>query len=564
VRALSHNTRLIFIIIIFLFALQSIPMLSAAPAVASSRLAQVTVKDSSGQLVIGIVSTGQIRVRLTEISTPAPPRVIIDLLDTVVDAGFRRAIEVNKGNVLRVRFGQFQDRPAIARIVLDLVRPVRVAVKRTAPNILTVIVPMQLVTAAQPKDAPSAPVTAAQPKSAASAPAQSKPPVMPAVSPTSVPGIGTPNVSQAKTAYILGPGDVLEVSVWGYADLTRVAAIRPDGKISLPLVGSMKAAGMSVEMLTKLLVKAYAEYIISPQVTVIVKEFRKIQVSVLGQVARPGTYTLSPGARLLDLISAAGGTTDVAQKEAELLRPGEPPVNVDLDELLAGVQEINFELKGGETLVVPEDLVNIVNVAGEVVRPGRYRLKGQMRVIDALLLAGGLTEKASVTHASLVRSSRETLPLHLDALLLRQEMSRNIPLQAGDILMIPEEVNNKIYVVGDVNNPGAHPVKADVTLLQAIAIAGGPVQRGPGTARVVHVLRRNGGVPGPTVPAVSVEALPNGAALLTVDLQALLRSADAMQNLAVQPGDVVVVPQTTLGGLQVFLSILSGIFRFFR
>ncbi len=369
---------------------------------------------------------------------------------------------------------------------------------------------------------------------------------------------------RADAAYTLGPEDVLEVSVWGYPDLTRLVAVRPDGKITVPLVGSVTATGMTVDQLVRVLTRAYAVYIINPHVTVIVKEFRRIRVSVLGQVLRPGSYVLPPGLRLLDLLSMAGGVTEAAAlKEGQLLRPGEQPVVVDLERILAGDLQANVPLQGGETLIVREDLANLVNVFGEVARPGRYRIKGEMRVLDALLVAGGLTERASVTEARLVRASRETHPLHLDSLLLRQEMSRNIPLQPGDSLFIPEETNNKIYVLGDVSRPGIFILKGDLTVLQSVAMAGGPVQRGVATARTVHIVRRSGTEEYRLASTAKIESLPNGGALITLDLQAL-QAGDVRRDVTLKPGDVVVVPQSGLGGIQVILNILSGILWFFR
>jgi len=365
--------------------------------------------------------------------------------------------------------------------------------------------------------------------------------------------------------YVLGPGDVLEVSVWGYPDLTRTAAVRPDGRISLPLVGDLKVAGLTVERVTQTLTQAYGRYIRSPPVTVIVKEFRRIQASVLGQVVRPGTYVLAPGSRLLDLLSAAGGVTDTASlKDAQLMQGGGAPVTVDLERVIAGDLAANLLLAGGETLVVREDLVSIVNVLGEVTKPGRYRLKGEVRVLDALLMAGGLTEKASLTQSRLVRGSRETIALNLADLLLRQDMSLNVPILPGDTLFIPEETNNRFFVLGDVNQPGAFLIKGEVTLLQAVAMAGGPVQRGPGTAKVAHIVRRNG-EPGRAVAGIGkAEPLPNGGLLVTVDLQELLRQGQGAQTIPVFAGDVIVVPQSGLGGLQIILSILSGILGIFR
>ena len=465
-----------------------------------------------------------------------------------------------------------------------------------------------------------------------------------------VPATAQQTATPAVSGYILGSGDLLEVSVWGYADLTRTVAVRPDGQITVPLVGTVTASGVSVEDLTRVLTRAYGAFIKNPQVTVIVKEFRSIRISVLGQVAKPGSYSLPPGSRvleaisaaggilnsalvkevrvmrsnkqtvtlqtdgllradvrhnpqllggetiyvpevnklsvsivgqvhrpgsyellpgtrLLDLLSAAGGVTDVAAlREAQLLRPGEQPAIVDLEKVLAGDAEANVTLRGGETLVVREDLVNVVNVMGEVARPGRYRLKGEMRLVDVLLLAGGLTDRASVTQARLVRA-REPQTLSLDNLLLRQDMNYNIVMQPGDSVFVPEETNNRFYVLGDVTRPGVFATKGGLTVLQAIAMAGGPVQRGASTAKTAHIIRRTG-TPEPAVTAslagVKVEPLPNGASMTTVDLRALVQTGDTRRDVPIQPGDVLVVPQTTLAGMSGILSILSGVFWFFR
>ncbi len=363
--------------------------------------------------------------------------------------------------------------------------------------------------------------------------------------------------------YVLGSGDVLEISVWGYPDLTRQVQIGPNGKVALPMIGTISTNGISIQQLNDLITKAYAEYIINPRILISIREFRKVHASTLGQVARPGAYEFPQGAHLLDLIAAAGGLTDAAAlNKAQVLRANQPPVVIDLTRVMAGDSGLNMLLTDGTTLVVPEDLSSFVSVQGEVARPGRYRLKGEVRVLDALLMAGGLTDKASIAHASLVREANKQEPLELDALLLRQDMSRNIALQPGDVLFIPEEINNKIYVIGDVKNPGVFTMKGHLTLLQAIAMAGGPEQRGFATARAAYVVRRHGNGSQEIQAGVGrVEALPNGGQLITADLPAVMH--DPSKDMSIEPGDVLVLPQSTGGGLQVITNILAGIASIF-
>lgn len=380
---------------------------------------------------------------------------------------------------------------------------------------------------------------------------------------------GAPAASQPSVAsYQLGPGDVLEVSIWGYPDLTRQVAVASDGQIALPLIGSIFATGTSIQRLRTLLAKAYAEYILDPQVTVLIKEFRKVRVSMLGQVIRPGTYELPAGAHVLDSIAAAGGVTEAAAlKEVQVMRPGASPVMVDLAKALAGDQSANLPLSGGETLIVPEDFANLVTVEGQVTRPGRYRLKSQTRLLDALMLAGGLTDRASIAQARLVRASGASVDLSLDGLLLHQDQRANLDLQPGDTIFIPEDTNNKFFVIGDVRGPGAFTIKGDLSILQAIAMAGGPEPRGTGTAKTAYIIRRGGGspaLPGVLAGPATMSALPNGRSILTLDLAAMIRSGDITQDVPVKPGDVIVVPQTGLSAFGQIINVLAGIFTIFK
>ncbi len=153
----TSHTRVILIPL--LIALLAVPSVGTTRALAGPmRVTRVTVKDFGTRLVVGIVATGQILFNITEIAAPLPPRVAIDILNAVADDRVRVTTEVNKGNVLRVRVGQFQDTPAIARVVVDLARSVPVDVQRAAPNILAVNVPLLPVTEGEVRAAASAPV----------------------------------------------------------------------------------------------------------------------------------------------------------------------------------------------------------------------------------------------------------------------------------------------------------------------------------------------------------------------------------------------------------------------
>jgi len=197
---------------LFLVALLALPSLGTGPALAApKRITQVTVKDFGTRLVIGIVSTGQILFHVTEISNPPPPRVAIDILDAVADEKLRVTTQVNKGNVLRVRVGQFQDSPAIARVVVDLVRPVPFDIERTAPNVLTVGVRQIPVTEGEARHAAAA-LVPVRPGAQTGSPAPTPQAVMPAVS--AAPGTGIVKTSQATTQ---APGTIRLLEFRGVA-----------------------------------------------------------------------------------------------------------------------------------------------------------------------------------------------------------------------------------------------------------------------------------------------------------------------------------------------------------
>jgi polysaccharide export outer membrane protein len=275
-------------------------------------------------------------------------------------------------------------------------------------------------------------------------------------------------------AYRLGPGDVLEVSVWGFPDLTRTVAVRPDGRISLPLVGEVQAAGRTADELQRELTRRFALYVRNPQVAVIVREFRRVRVSVLGQVGRPGTFELLPPVRVLDALSSAGGLLESAdRKAARLIRADGTVVALDLERAEQGDASQNPLLEMGDTLVVPEDLVGFVFVLGEVNKPGAFRLKGELRVLEALAMAGGLTEKAGVERAYVLRDRSTRLPVDLAALLSRADDRQNLSLRPGDVVFVPEDVENRVYVLGDVNRPGVFALRHAPTVLAALTQAAG-------------------------------------------------------------------------------------------
>jgi len=160
-------------------------------------------------------------------------------------------------------------------------------------------------------------------------------------------------------AYAIGLGDVLEISVWKNPDLSATVPVRPDGRISVPLLGDVQAAGMTPLALKATLTDGYKEYVTAPGVSVVVKEIHSRKIYVTGEVAHPGTYDLEPRGKLMQALALAGGLTPYARGRVVLLRDGrdgrqEKRMEVDLKSIINGKKpEDNFLLQPGDTLVVP-------------------------------------------------------------------------------------------------------------------------------------------------------------------------------------------------------------------
>lgn len=167
-----------------------------------------------------------------------------------------------------------------------------------------------------------------------------------------------PTPATTDPAYIIGPEDVLDISVWKEPDVSRVVPVRPDGRISLPLINDVQAAGLSPQQLAGTLTERLRKYLNEPQVTVIVTAINSQRVFVVGEVLRAGAFPMLPGMTVLQALSSAGGFTtfaDVKKIHVVRMRDGkqlELPFNYRAV-LKRDRPEQNINLDPGDTTVVP-------------------------------------------------------------------------------------------------------------------------------------------------------------------------------------------------------------------
>jgi polysaccharide export outer membrane protein len=167
---------------------------------------------------------------------------------------------------------------------------------------------------------------------------------------------------QSSDDYVIGPGDTLNIFVWREPDFSTTLPVRPDGRISTPLVEDMVAVGKTPSQLARDVEQVLAEFLRNPQVTVMVEDFVgtfKSQVRVLGEVASPGSYPYRDGMTLLDALTEAGGLTEFAAGRRGLLRRSvdgkQEELRVRIDRLMKeGDLDQNRSLLPGDVIVVPE------------------------------------------------------------------------------------------------------------------------------------------------------------------------------------------------------------------
>ncbi|MEQ1794620.1 MAG: polysaccharide biosynthesis/export family protein [Nitrospira sp.] len=169
------------------------------------------------------------------------------------------------------------------------------------------------------------------------------------------------------TDYILGPEDVLEITVWRNVDLSKTVTVRPDGKISLPLIGDVSAVGKTTVQLADEISGKLKEYKENPQVTILVKEVNSYAIYVLGEVAHPGKFPLKSKTTLLQAVTVAGGFTPTAARNKIVVfrfaKDGTSQIKIKAsydDIVLREGSNQNIELKPGDQIVVPSETMVLV------------------------------------------------------------------------------------------------------------------------------------------------------------------------------------------------------------
>ncbi|HOB39666.1 MAG: SLBB domain-containing protein [Limnochordia bacterium] len=331
--------------------------------------------------------------------------------------------------------------------------------------------------------------------------------------------------------YTLGVGDVLRITVWGHADLATEVAIRPDGYLTFPLVGDLWAVDKTPRQISSELQNMLAEFIVNPQVTVIVSQFRTLHVQVLGEVKESGYYQLKAGARLADVLALAGGPTATADLSSVTVtryvldeggQEHSRVLQVDVNQFLQGGDlAANPLLESGDMIYVPP--AGRAAIFGEVRQPASYSLGQGLDILELLAAAGGALDTADLERV-VVTSQGEEGPLEriVNVQELLSGRGRPTALRPNDVVFVPKK--QQVMVLGAVQNPGVYPLHSEATLLEIIARAGGVLPTGDPSA--IAITRRGA-----------------GQELIVADLQPALSGRTGGDNPTVDPDDVIFVPE---------------------
>lgn len=335
----------------------------------------------------------------------------------------------------------------------------------------------------------------------------------PAAPVATVPNIGTPVVDSG-----LMPGDTVTVNVAGEPAITGSYTVREDGRIIFPVAGNQQVAGLTPTALADRLAAALRAFVVNPVVSVAAISGAPRTVSVVGDVTRPGAYECRQACNVNALMALCGGCTDGDLKGLTLVRRGE------LIPLLADgkAQPDNVTLEAGDVVTVPSRSSAMVSVAGAVKTPSSLPISACSSAGKALLLCGGSAPDGDPAGACVLRGA-DRLPVNLAFCASGDMSAPDVPLQPGDVVMVPQKKEANCYVLGEVKTPGPQMMTRPLRMTTALAQAGGVTVDADGSR--AFVMRGDRKVP--------------------VNLTSLLQDGNGDLDVALIAGDVVIVPKNT-------------------
>jgi protein involved in polysaccharide export with SLBB domain len=327
----------------------------------------------------------------------------------------------------------------------------------------------------------------------------------------------------SKSEYVIGPGDVIQVSVWQYDQFNGTMTVGPDGKITMNLLGDIPIAGLTREQAKKEITERLSKFVIEgAEVTVSVVQFNSQKILVIGAVTTPQTITFSTPPSIIEAVMVQSMPASNADLTAvQIIRADSTePITVNLNEALQSGKTVQLpKLRAGDTIFVPKKKEEalpadaeepaervprtvddtsaiptsqtpqesaqeefVIHVIGEVRTPSSYNFSKAPSLTEVLLQAGSVLDSTTLKYVRIIRGDPDTedkvLHVDMEKYLTEGDSSLLPKLYSGDTVYIPDVTYERmkdvsIIVTGEVLNPGTYRTRGSMSILDAISLAGG-------------------------------------------------------------------------------------------
>jgi len=271
--------------------------------------------------------------------------------------------------------------------------------------------------------------------------------------------------------YVIGPGDEIRLLLWGRVNAQYALTVDRDGKITIPQVGPLLVAGLTFEQMSKFLISK-AEQIVGTNIDITVGSVRTIPVFVLGDVQRPGSYTIGALSTITDALLLAGGPSDIgSMRKVQLNRKDKVITTLDLYDLfLKGDKSRDMVLQAGDVVFIPVT-GPLVGIAGNVRRPAIYEFKDSFDLQHLMDLAGGIIPSAYTQQIQVERIVKNEKQVVIDINDKTLEKAKQFMLQDSDLVKvfaIVEKDEDAVYLSGNVKYPGKYALKPGMKMKNLI------------------------------------------------------------------------------------------------
>jgi polysaccharide export outer membrane protein len=241
--------------------------------------------------------------------------------------------------------------------------------------------------------------------------------------------------------YVIGDGDTLAVSVWGERELSDVAIVRPDGKITLPAAGDIVASGLTPEELGDVITKRLRNFVKKPVVSVAVKQVTNNKIYVFGGGVASSVHTLPGRTTLLQFLCRLGDLSHADLERAYIVRK-EENLKVDFQALFVrGDLSADIMLSAGDIIYIPDNELKKIYVIGAVNAPKYIFYREGMKVLDGILEAGGFNQFAKKNDVLILRKGQEEMSrVKVKDLVKEGDLSQNVELMPGDYVIVKESI----------------------------------------------------------------------------------------------------------------------------